>query len=737
MDPSMATQRSSSSTSMPLAADPLMSAHSWAANKQHNLNFASAFANPSGMELDQNAVSNAWWFDDVGSSGQQTFAPGEILQEPVPFEDFQFNFGLDPGFSIPLPLDIPPPPFPDPLLPAGMPSSALNSPSLTMATISNHPLLNENDQKLFTNFLDGLFDQDFVFDPQLPSNLPTLQTGDLQLGERRDSLDTGASQWEPQPKRRRSEGMVMPSLPQPAIPISTPSSMMMMPAPYGHARSQTMPNASMSHVTKDNQLQYAVPQQQQQQQQAAAGSSPQNVPTKRKNTSEQIVETEDRATPRKTAATPSPSTARNTQANQQATQAKNNTPASSTPTTMATLPTIKTEPSPLSQSNITSPDGDEAGSEEDDDEAMSPSSGNGNSTKRKPYKELLTEEEKRANHIQSEQKRRNTIRAGFRDLTDLVPTLKNVNNSKSTILFKAVEYIRYLERRNRGLREKVGGLEMRVEMEGRSHGAGGGANGNNGNSMGGAGGNGGNHRRGAGAGGNGGNANGGAGMGGGKRTMGLMSNGGATNGYYPAHHHQLNATINSMAGKPYPHHPQVHYASAQPQHPGGGYQQIRYNESAAAVLVAVAAAQAAAQAAVANAVRTPEAGQDMERRNNGLHLLYTAQQYPHGNQQQQQRIGSNSQPAASYYAGTATSLTIPADNEEEEDEDDEDDEGKEGIDSGYSESGERELGNATMRQSVARNIAANKAKTTTKTAESVMMMNAGRDLNMGVAAVSS
>ncbi|PKB96047.1 hypothetical protein RhiirA5_243966, partial [Rhizophagus irregularis] len=68
---------------------------------------------------------------------------------------------------------------------------------------------------------------------------------------------------------------------------------------------------------------------------------------------------------------------------------------------------------------------------------------------RKPYKELLTEEEKRANHIASEQKRRNTIRAGFKELTDIIPTLKNVNNSKSTILFKAVDYIKYLERRNR------------------------------------------------------------------------------------------------------------------------------------------------------------------------------------------------------------------------------------------------------------------------------------------------
>ncbi|PHZ07513.1 HLH-domain-containing protein, partial [Rhizopus microsporus ATCC 52813] len=70
-------------------------------------------------------------------------------------------------------------------------------------------------------------------------------------------------------------------------------------------------------------------------------------------------------------------------------------------------------------------------------------------------KELLTEEEKRANHIASEQKRRSTIRNGFKELSELVPTLKNINNSKSTVLFKAVEYIKYLEKRNNSLRDKI------------------------------------------------------------------------------------------------------------------------------------------------------------------------------------------------------------------------------------------------------------------------------------------
>jgi hypothetical protein len=82
-------------------------------------------------------------------------------------------------------------------------------------------------------------------------------------------------------------------------------------------------------------------------------------------------------------------------------------------------------------------------------------------------KDLLTDDEKRVNHIASEQKRRNTIHLGFKNLTDIIPTLKNINNSKSTILFKAVEYIKHLDKRNRGLRETISSLQVRTNVEGR------------------------------------------------------------------------------------------------------------------------------------------------------------------------------------------------------------------------------------------------------------------------------
>ncbi|KAI9283309.1 hypothetical protein BY458DRAFT_496148 [Sporodiniella umbellata] len=80
-------------------------------------------------------------------------------------------------------------------------------------------------------------------------------------------------------------------------------------------------------------------------------------------------------------------------------------------------------------------------------------------------KELLSDQQKKANHIASEQKRRNTIRGGFKELTELVPTLKNINNSKSIILFKSVEYVNQLNRRNKQLAETLAMLQRKVKQK--------------------------------------------------------------------------------------------------------------------------------------------------------------------------------------------------------------------------------------------------------------------------------
>ncbi|KAI9480990.1 MAG: Myc-type, basic helix-loop-helix domain-containing protein, partial [Benjaminiella poitrasii] len=79
--------------------------------------------------------------------------------------------------------------------------------------------------------------------------------------------------------------------------------------------------------------------------------------------------------------------------------------------------------------------------------------------------EILSTDQKRANHIASEQKRRNTIRGGFKELTELIPTLKNINHSKSTILFKSVEYIKQLDKRNKSLKDRLIILQARVQQK--------------------------------------------------------------------------------------------------------------------------------------------------------------------------------------------------------------------------------------------------------------------------------
>lgn len=55
---------------------------------------------------------------------------------------------------------------------------------------------------------------------------------------------------------------------------------------------------------------------------------------------------------------------------------------------------------------------------------------------RKPAHELLTEDQKKANHIASEQKRRANIKIGFDQLVDMVPSLDGSHRSESLVLQK-------------------------------------------------------------------------------------------------------------------------------------------------------------------------------------------------------------------------------------------------------------------------------------------------------------
>ncbi|KAJ1965877.1 hypothetical protein GGI12_000449 [Dipsacomyces acuminosporus] len=112
--------------------------------------------------------------------------------------------------------------------------------------------------------------------------------------------------------------------------------------------------------------------------------------------------------------------------------------------------------------------------QEETDTGKDKSGGAGsNSVKRRDSKKgaqrvILTEEERRANHIASEQRRRNQIRQGYAELMSLVTTLRDpaLGNhpgtaqstpSKAVILSHAVQFIRGLEEGNRILRKRLEG----------------------------------------------------------------------------------------------------------------------------------------------------------------------------------------------------------------------------------------------------------------------------------------
>lgn len=77
----------------------------------------------------------------------------------------------------------------------------------------------------------------------------------------------------------------------------------------------------------------------------------------------------------------------------------------------------------------------------------------------KASRENLTDEQKRENHIKSEQKRRTLIKEGFDDLCDLIPGLQSRGLSKSTMLTMAGEYLEQLLDGNKELMEQLEALE--------------------------------------------------------------------------------------------------------------------------------------------------------------------------------------------------------------------------------------------------------------------------------------
>lgn len=344
------------------------------------MDFNSSFNDDSWLYSSNNNNNN-----NGNGNGNSGFS-NETLQEPVPFEDFKFTFNT--SFN-----DL-------------QPSSTLIDPFLqepfNFLTPATNTVLDENDQKAFSSFLDAFFmDPEMQFPPQ-----PTQENTSDFYNNYEEEKQQPQKEREEEEEHRRSS--ILQSLDEQKMLHQRLNLLASLPAnkiksSNDQSRSPSFNNttSSVTSLSEDDN-----------------STTPQTIYLRQSNSI---------ASPY--TITPTTNTA-SASAHHQMTRKRSSSSAQLY--------------SNYEKENTKKP-----------------------IKKSKSTKELLTEEEKRANHIASEQKRRSTIRTGFKELTDLIPTLKNINNSKSTVLFKAVDFIRYLEKRNKGLREKVGSLELRAEVEGR------------------------------------------------------------------------------------------------------------------------------------------------------------------------------------------------------------------------------------------------------------------------------
>ncbi|CZS95286.1 hypothetical protein WAI453_011270 [Rhynchosporium graminicola] len=92
----------------------------------------------------------------------------------------------------------------------------------------------------------------------------------------------------------------------------------------------------------------------------------------------------------------------------------------------------------------------------------SANTGSANGLDEKPR---LSEGEKKANHIASEQKRRQAIREGFDRLTELVPGIEGQGRSESVVLKRTVDHMREQLAERKKLVAKLEGMGGVVEDE--------------------------------------------------------------------------------------------------------------------------------------------------------------------------------------------------------------------------------------------------------------------------------
>ncbi|KAF4553355.1 Hypothetical protein D9617_7g030820 [Elsinoe fawcettii] len=77
-----------------------------------------------------------------------------------------------------------------------------------------------------------------------------------------------------------------------------------------------------------------------------------------------------------------------------------------------------------------------------------------------PNKERLTEAQRKKNHIQSERMRREAVRNGFNQLSDIVPGMTDLGRSEVRVLTATVEYIDDQLKRKQKIKERCKALGM-------------------------------------------------------------------------------------------------------------------------------------------------------------------------------------------------------------------------------------------------------------------------------------
>lgn len=91
------------------------------------------------------------------------------------------------------------------------------------------------------------------------------------------------------------------------------------------------------------------------------------------------------------------------------------------------------------------------------------SPGSGYETPYGPEKHRLTEEEKKANHVRSEKKRRFNVRSGMIELSQLIPDAKNDYKSEIKILGAYAKYVAQLTEEREMLVQKLEAKGITVE----------------------------------------------------------------------------------------------------------------------------------------------------------------------------------------------------------------------------------------------------------------------------------